>query len=474
LEDPLPETLDIPLPHGVTLLAEALSAAGHGAVVVGGLVRDALLGRDHVADVDLATDATPAQVRAAVDGAPWLDSLWDVGERWGTLGLIADGTQVEVSTFRAAEDLRPDADVAARFAADAAHRDLTVNALGLALPHRALLDPTGGHADLDARVLRAVGDPTERLAEDPLRVLRVARLAAQLEFDVEPRTAAALAAAAPALARVSPERTRDELTKLLTSADPDRGLRLLRDSGALAVVLPEVAELVGLDQPPRYHDLDGFEHTLAAVTAVAPDPVMRWAALLHDIGKPGARSIDDTGRVRFHGHASAGIPIAEEILGRLVFSKRDTMRVRHLVGAHMVFNGVDLTKPRHVDRAVRKADLWLPGPHGVPELVVSAEEVAALKIADRAGHRDRDMLTDWSRDLNAAVAAARARGVREMTRSPVSGDELRAALKLDEGPLVGAAKHAIEDAVRDGKLAEDDKAGALKIARKAVKRATGA
>lgn len=459
------------VPDGVLLLASALAKQGHSAVIVGGWVRDALLGRDHGADVDVATDATPEQVRAAVQGKRWLDSLWDAGERWGTLGLIAQGTPVEVSSFRDGASLPAKAPLAKRYAADAAHRDLTVNALALALPDRTLLDPVGARADLDARVLRAVGDPVARLAEDPLRVLRVARFAAQLGFAVEPRTATALSEVAPAVAGVAPERVREELTKLLVAEDPMAGLRLLRDSGALAVVLPEVAALVGLDQPPRYHDLDGFEHTLAAVSAVPADPVMRWAALLHDVGKPLTRTVEDTGRVRFHGHASAGQPVAERILGRLLFSKRETMRIRHLVGTHMVFNGVDLTKPRHVDRAVRKADLWVPDPHGVPELVVSAEEVATLKVADRAGHRDRDLLTDWSRDLAAAVADSRARGVREMTRSPVSGDELRAALGLDEGPLIGVAKRAIEEAVRDGKIAEHDKVGALKLARKAVKRA---
>lgn len=454
------ERLDIRLPEGLNELANALVSAGHDALLVGGAVRDALLGRE-VCDFDLVTDAPVARVNAAADTADGVVRTYAVGERFGTIGVVlAGGATVEVSQYR------PDAldaeDVEARFEVDAGHRDFTVDAMALSLVDGRLLDPLGGGTDLEARILKAPGAPAARFAEDPLRVLRGARLAAQLGFTLEEATAEALALSAPRLADVAVERVRTELTKLLLAPQSALGLEILRGSGALGVVLPEVAALDGLEQP-SFHDLDVLGHTVQALGHAPATPVLRWATLLHDVGKAPTRSIESDGRIRFFGHAQEGALIAEQICVRLRFSNDDTCAVVHLVAEHMRLGEMNVDNARSVDRAVRKLDM-----RRGDRLLASAEDALDLMIADFSATAHREEAPARAEQIRRAIEASRERGSRVPVVSPVSGADLIRELGLAEGPAVGAAKRAVVDAICDGTLGADDVSGALVVARQAV------
>lgn len=451
-------TVDIALSPDAVSLLDALASDGRFAAIVGGAVRDALLGRP-VRDLDAVTAATPDEVRAACEEAPWCARVYAVGERYGTLGVVlADGSVVEVSQLRGAD-----------FAADAGRRDFTVNAIAAGWPGLALLDPIAGIADLDARVLRAPGDPEERFAEDPLRVLRAARFVSELGFALDAATQAAATETAPALARVATERVRDELTALLLGEHVGEGLRVALHTGALAAVLPEVAALDGVTQP-TFHDLDVFAHTLQTVENAPPRPELRWAALLHDIGKAPCRTVEPDGRIRFFRHAKVGAQMTGAICERLRFSKAMTRSVVHLVAEHMRLGDLAIDNPRAVDRAVRRLDLWASG---APEAVrlVTAEDAVELTMADFAATAHRAEAAAVRSRLESAVRSSRERGTRTRPGSVLGGKELMRELGLPEGPLVGRAQRAIEDAVSRGELRADDRAGALRVARAAIQRA---
>lgn len=454
------DTFPLRLTRSVLDLGDALRDAGYDAVLVGGAVRDGLLG-EQVCDLDLVTDAAVEDVRRVANCTASVRSVYAVGERFGTLGVVLeDGTVVEVSTYR--EGVGGAGDVRARFAADARHRDFTVNAMGALLPGGELLDPLGGLVDLRARLLRAPGDPAERFAEDPLRVLRGARFVARLGFSLEPSTAEAMAAAAPRLAEVAAERVREELTKLLLGEDAPAGLEVLQASGAMEVVLPEVAALDGVTQP-SFHDLDVLAHAVQAVGHAPRERVLRWATLLHDVGKAPARTVEESGRIRFFRHAQLGAEIAERICERLRFSHADTRAIVHLVAEHMRLGDVNVDNPRSIDRAVRKLDLW----RGATRLV-SAEDAVELTMADFSATAHRDEAEGVRAMLESAVAESRERGTHTAAKSPLSGSELIELLGLPEGPAVGAAKGAIEHALAEGELDAEDRDGALRVARNAL------
>lgn len=451
------------LPEPVIAVGRALAGNGYDAMLVGGAVRDALLGTAS-ADWDIVTDAPEDAVRAIAAGTAGVRSLYDAGKRFGTLGVaLEDGGTLEISPYRA--DAPGAATLAGRFAADAAHRDFTVNAIGLDLASGEVLDPVGGRADLAAGLLRTPGDPAERFAEDPLRVVRAARFVAELGFALDPATRDALPAAAPSLERVAPERVREELTRLLVAAHAPEGLRVLHASGALAVVLPEVAALDGVTQP-TFHDLDVLAHTVQAVGLAPATPVLRWATLLHDVGKPATRMVQPDGRIRFFGHAQIGAGIASDVLARLRFPSADARAIVHLVGTHMRFGEIDLADPRSVDRAVRKLDLRLD--ESAEQPLVSAEDAVALTLADFGATAHRDRTPTLRAALESVVAASRKRGTHAPVGSPVSGADLMREFGLAEGPAVGIAKDAVTDAIERGALSPGDVEGAYAVAAAAL------
>lgn len=322
-------------------VAERLVAAGHRALFAGGCVRDRLLGRTP-GDHDVATSATPEQVEALFPRA------LTVGARFGVVVVPVEGGNVEVATFRAdgryVDGRRPEGVVFSDPPTDASRRDFTVNGLFEDPVTGEVLDYVGGRADLAARLLRAIGDPEARFREDHLRLLRAVRFAVRLGFALEPATAAAIRRLAPLAADVSAERTRDELVKILV-AGRGRALRLLHRTGLLPVVLPEIAAMRGVPQPPQFHpEGDVFVHTALVLDHLdltglsdedAEDVVL--GALFHDVAKPPTMTVDPTGRIRFNGHDSLGEEMSLAIAERWKLPRRRTDRVADLVGTHMTF-----------------------------------------------------------------------------------------------------------------------------------------
>src|SRR5215218_9769253 len=316
----------------VARLGEAFAAAGEQLYLVGGSVRDVLLGQREAAnrELDFATSARPERTRAII--APLEPAgLFDVGERFGTIGVVfsevVDGDDermlVEITTFRseqyAAGSRHPEVTYGASIEDDLSRRDFTANALAVDVAGGALIDPFGGEGDIALGVLRAVGDADERFAEDPLRLLRAARFVAQLGFRVDAATEAAMARQAGALATISRERVLAELTKLLLGQYADHGLHTLLESGLLTVAMPELGPLAdtALGPPGIHREKDLWDHVTRVVVQTPARPAVRWAALLHDAAKPLTRSVDASGEVNFHGHERVGADLATRLLRRL-------------------------------------------------------------------------------------------------------------------------------------------------------------
>jgi poly(A) polymerase len=456
------DTLRISLSPEARALLDALAEIGAQPLLVGGAVRDALLGTP-VRDLDIVSRATVASVLEVAREAGWTRSVYSMGERYGTAGVVlVDGTTVEISQLRG-EGVRT-GDPATAYEADAMLRDFTVDAIAATWPGLAILDPLGGREDLAAGLLRSPGRPLDRFADDPLRVLRLARLSAQFDFDAEGRTVAGAAecVALGGLERVAVERIRDELTKLLVSQAPHRGLALAVDTAALSAVLPEVDALRGVEQP-GFHDKDVMGRTVEAVGLVPTSEVLRWAALLHDIGKPSTRSVDETGRIRFLGHARVGAVMTEAIAERLRFSSAQARAVRHLVAEHLRLGQLDTDNAPAVDRAVRRLDLRAHAGAHAP-LLVSAEDALELELADLGATAHRSEVSEARRRLGAAIAASRERGTSAAPRSPVSGKRLMHEFGIGAGPLIGAMQRAIVAEIVAGHLDANDDEGALRVA----------
>ncbi len=338
-------------------LGRRFAAAGHELALVGGPVRDAFLGRVS-ADLDFATSATPDETQALLAG--WGDAHWDVGKRFGTLGARRFGrgssadVVVEITTYRTdaydPASRKPEVVYGDTLEGDLSRRDFTVNAMAVRVPDLVFVDPFDGLADLAGGLLRTPVDPRQSFDDDPLRMMRAARFAAQLGFDVEPGTLAAVAAMRERIAIVSAERVRDELTKLLLADRPRPGLMVLVDSGLAEHVLPELPALrLEIDEHHRHKDV--YEHTLTVLDqAIAletgpsgavprPDLVLRLAALLHDIGKPRTRRFEPGGGVSFHHHEVVGAKLAARRLTELRFDKATVHDVSRLVELHLRFHG---------------------------------------------------------------------------------------------------------------------------------------
>lgn len=327
--------------ESATDLARRLREAGHLAYFAGGCVRDRLLGREPK-DYDIATSATPARLLEIFPKAN------QVGAHFGVIILKHGGHPVEIATFRTdgsyTDGRRPESVTFSTPEEDAARRDFTINGLFEDPMSGEVIDFVGGRADLENGVLRAIGDPTARFAEDSLRLLRAIRFATTLRFTIVPATWQAVIDHADGLDRISPERIRDEFSRLITAPDRARGLDLLLDSGLIARFIPEVPALVGCDQPPEWHpEGDVFTHTRIMLDMLEPDAPLELclAVLLHDIAKPPTRTYDDeVGRIRFNGHDALGATMAEEILRRLKYPNQVIEDVSFMVSRHMQFMNV--------------------------------------------------------------------------------------------------------------------------------------
>ncbi len=333
-------------------IAAGLRAHGAQAYYVGGCVRDLLLGR-MPKDYDVATDAPPPRILELFPNAR------QVGAHFGVMVLRRGGAEVEVATFRSehsyGDGRHPDhVQFETDPRQDALRRDFTVNALLQEPESGELVDFVGGRADLQARLIRAIGEPEARFVEDHLRMLRAVRFAATLGFEVEPATMAAVQRLAPSIHRVSAERVRDELSRILTEGDPKRGFELLEESRLLVELLPEVSVMRGVEQPREFHpEGDVWTHTLMMLGMLRkPSLTLALGVLLHDIGKPPTFRVRE--RIRFDGHAALGARMAEQILSRLRFSSQETRTVEALVASHLRFKDVKQMRESTLRRFLRQ------------------------------------------------------------------------------------------------------------------------
>lgn len=423
----------------------ALEAAGHEAWFVGGFVRDALLGRP-AADVDVATSAFWEEVRDVFRARGM--AVIETGVRHGTVTVRSAGRNVEVTTYRADgvyEDGRHPSSVSfvRNIREDLARRDFTMNALAYH-PQRGLFDPFDGAADVRAGVLRAVGDPQRRFSEDALRVLRAVRFVSQLGFSVEERTEKALFASAAGMRALSGERISHEMDGILCGSHAHAAL--VRYVDVVGAVVPEVLPMKGLDQRNPYHVHDVLEHTAWAVERTRPDLRVRWAAFLHDVGKPDCFTVGPDGRGHFYGHPARSVELARGILRRMRKSARFTADVLALVELH----DADVAPtPKAVKRTLRKLD-------GRADLL---RDLCELKRGDAraqsalAAGKER-AADEVERALDEVLAAHEAFSLKDLA---VGGRDVL-ALGVPAGPEVGRALSAALDAVVDGAVENDHEA----------------
>ncbi len=421
------------LPASVLLCMDRLEQAGFQAWAVGGCVRDHLLGLAPQ-DFDLCTDAAPAQMRRVFSDR----QLVLAGEKHGTVGVILEGRCVEITAFRTEggySDSRHPGWVAfvPRLEEDLARRDFTVNAMAYS-PTRGLRDPFGGRQDLEMGVLRAVGDPATRFTEDALRILRGVRFALRYGLTPEPRTKSAMLSLAPRLEMLARERVFSELCKLLPLASA-RGL--LEFFPVLAAAVPELAPCRGFDQHSPHHAYDVLTHTAHVVAAVPPEPVLRWAALLHDIAKPQVFYRDETGRGHFPGHAQAGAQVADGILQRLKAPTALRTQVAALIEHHML--------PLEPEEKLLRRRLSKYGREFLLQLLT-------LQEADRGGKGTGADGPGQFAQVRAALEDLAAREDRLTLRTlAVNGRDLL-ALGYAPGPQLGQALQALLEQVLSGGL----------------------
>ena len=410
-------------------VAERLRAAGYQAYFVGGCVRDLLLGGEPK-DFDVSTDAPPERILELFPGSD------QVGEHFGVVLVKGGGKHVEVATFRSDRDYvdgrRP---TAVRFETDprqdVLRRDFTINGLMMDPETGEVLDFVGGRTDLGQRLVRAIGDPEVRFREDHLRLLRAVRFAARLGFAIEPATREAIRRNHRAIAKVSAERIRDELSRILTEGGARYGFELLDATGLIEDLLPEVAAMKGVVQPPEFHpEGDVWIHTLMLLENFQhPPATLAWGALLHDVGKPPTFRVAE--RIRFDGHVEAGIQLAHGILGRLRFSREDQDQVEALVANHMRFKDAPRMKESTLKRFLR-----------LPRF---AEHLELHRLDCLASHRHMENYDFVRRKLDELPA--------EQLKPPalLSGRDLIAE-GYTPGPQFSKMLRALEDAQLEGRI----------------------
>jgi poly(A) polymerase len=432
----IPERLR-PILDEVRPLAQRFDAAGHRLYLVGGIVRDLVLGRPLTddGDIDLTTDARPERTTELVRG--WADAVWDQGARFGTIGIKKGGTVFEVTTHRAdaysPDSRKPDVSFADEVEADLSRRDFTVNAMALRVTGAVdeapeLIDPFGGVADLAAGVLRTPLAPQESFSDDPLRMLRAARFLAGYGLVPEDALIGAVRELVARLEIVSAERVRDELCKLMVVEDPSAGLWFLVDTGIADIVLPELPAM-RVEQDPIHRHKDVLAHTIAVVAKTRPSLIVRMAALLHDVGKPKTRSIGPKG-VSFHHHEVVGARMARDRLRALRFPNEQVDDIGQLVYLHLRFHGYgdDVWSDSAVRRYVRDA-----GP-----LLDDLNELTRCDCTTRNERRAR-MLAERMDALEARIAELREREELEAIRPDLDGQAVMAHLGIPPGRAVGEA-----------------------------------
>jgi poly(A) polymerase len=444
----------------IITLAEAFHAQHKQLYMVGGTVRDVLLHREQSNDADLATDAHPDEIKRLV--APTQPSaVVLVGERFGTVRLHYGSDIVEITTFRTErynpESRKPEVCFGTSLSDDLLRRDFTINALARDPLNGNIIDLFGGQQDLEKHILRAVGnEPDKRFDEDPLRLLRAVRFAAQLDFTIEAQSRRSIIRQAPKLQKISRERIRDEMNKLLVSPHPAKGLDLLMELGLMVWIIPEVLELRGVSQQQQRTTAskDVYAHVLRVVERSSPRLATRWSALLHDIAKPRTRSVEEN-KVHFFGHEDIGASMAHDILKRLHFDRDFIESVSRVVRLHMRANAYTT---EWTDGAVRR--LMLESGNVWPDLL-------DLSRADITSYRADKVSRAAARvsELEERCQRLKEEAERVPIKSPLDGKELMALFDRPPGPWLRPIKDHLLGLVIDGVLSPDDKEEAARIAR---------
>ncbi len=427
-------------------LGSRFAAAGEEIALVGGPVRDAMLGRLQN-DLDFTTSARPEVTERLLKG--WADAVWDIGRDFGTIGCRKGEWQVEITTYRSetydASSRKPEVSYGDALDGDLVRRDFTVNAMAIALPDRTFEDPYGGIVDLAHRVLRTPGRPEDSFSDDPLRMMRAARFASQLGFTVAPEVQAAMTAMADRITIISAERVRDELVKLVCSPNPRAGLALLVSTGLAAHVLPELPALA-LERDEHHRHKDVYEHTLTVLEQSidledrlpggGPDFVSRFAALMHDVGKPRTRRFLDDGSVTFHHHDVVGAKITRKRMQALRFSADETTAVSKLVELHLRFHGYGDGQwtDSAVRRYVRDAGDLLPRLH-----------VLTRADCTTRNQRKADRLRRTYDELEERIERLSEQEELASMRPDLDGNQIMEILGIGPGREVGAAyAHLLE------------------------------
>lgn len=443
-------------------LGEAFARSGFELALVGGPVRDAMLGRPHN-DLDFTTSARPEETEKIL--RTWGEALWDMGRDFGTIGTRKGPWQVEVTTYRseayAADSRKPAVAYGTSLADDLVRRDFTVNAMAVRLPGREVVDLYGGVVDLATRVLRTPGTPEDSFSDDPLRMMRAARFAAQLGFEVAPEVVAAMTDMASRISIISAERVRDELVKLICAPYPRRGLALLVETGLAELVLPELTALrMERDEHNRHKDV--YEHTLTVLEQSidqearlggGPDFVSRFAALMHDVGKPRTRRFHDDGTVSFHHHDVVGAKMTRKRMKALRFSNDEIDAVSSLVELHLRFHGYG--DGEWTDSAVRRY------------VRDAGDQLQRLHVLTRAdcttrNRRKADRLARTYDALEARIERISEEEELAALRPALDGNQIMSLLGIGPGREVGAAyKFLMDLRLDEGILSEDEAAKRL-------------
>ncbi len=447
-------------------LGERFAAKGHELALVGGPVRDALLGRVST-DLDLTTSAATDETEAILRA--WGDAHWDMGREFGTIGARRGDLVVEVTTYRAdaydGQTRKPVVAFGDNLEDDLVRRDFTVNAMALRLPGLELVDPHGGMIDLAAGRLRTPSTPEVSFSDDPLRMMRAARFVAQLGLTPSPEVLAAMTEAAPTLEIVSAERVRDELTKLILAPDPVAGLRLLVDTGLAEQMLPELPALrLEIDEHHRHKDV--YEHSLTVLQQAidlesppdgpvpGPDLALRLAALLHDIGKPATRRFEPGGGVSFYHHDVVGAKLTAKRMRALRFDKETTKAVARLVELHLRFHGYG--DGQWTDSAVRRY-VTDAGP-----LLERLHRLTRADCTTRNQRRARRLSRAYD-DLEVRIERLLEREELGKVRPELDGHEIAEVLGIEPGPALGQAyKYLLSVRLDEGVIGKDAAAQRLR------------
>ena len=443
-------------------LGARFAEAGEQIALVGGPVRDAMLGRLQN-DLDFTTSARPEVTERLLKG--WADAMWDVGRAFGTIGCRRGEWQIEITTYRSErydpDSRKPSVDYGDTLEGDLGRRDFTVNAMAIALPGREFVDPYGGVVDLAHQVLRTPGRPEDSFSDDPLRMMRAARFAAQLGFTVAPEVVEAMTAMASRIEIVSAERVRDELVKLVCAPQPRRGLTLMVETGLADHVLPELPALA-LERDEHHRHKDVYEHTLTVLEQSidlehrlgdGPDCVARFAALMHDVGKPRTRKFLGDGTVTFHHHDVVGAKITKKRMRALRFSNDEIDAVTTLVELHLRFHGYGTGE--WTDSAVRRY---------VRDAGDQLERLHILTRADSTTRNKRkaERLRRAYDHLEERIARLAEQEELDALRPDLDGNQIMEILGIGPGPEVGQAyKFLMELRMDQGPLSEAEAKKAL-------------